>query len=108
MSLASACFESMWIDEDSDIQGNEAGLIATDSTVGEQRAMAVATCTDGLDNDGDGFTDCEDWECNHNPLVVDAEGQPICRYAGGRTCILGPRAGQPCGSDADCAALSGA
>ncbi|MCA9606675.1 MAG: hypothetical protein KC619_13815 [Myxococcales bacterium] len=100
--LRGPCSESMWIDDTQDIQGNEDGSLPTDSTRAEQIAMAVRTCTDGIDNDLDGFTDCEDWECNHNPLVVDSSGQPLCRHARGRTCVAGPRAGQTCGSDTDC------
>jgi hypothetical protein len=34
---------------------------------------------DGEDNDGDGFTDCDDWDCSHNPLVtVCADGPKVC------------------------------
>ncbi|MGF1466087.1 MAG: hypothetical protein ACFCGT_08125 [Sandaracinaceae bacterium] len=47
---------------------------------------AVRSCTDGLDNDGDGFTDCDDWDCNHDPLVrapvvvgSRVELRPLCR-----------------------------
>jgi hypothetical protein len=121
LSLRSPCFESLFIDDDSDVQGNEDGTLPTDATVDERRAMAWATCTDGVDNDGDGFTDCEDWECNHNPFAVqydpttdtvirDGAGNsvPLCRFAGGRTCISGPRAGQPCaGGDTDCGGVPG-
>jgi hypothetical protein len=31
---------------------------------------ALANCTDGRDNDADGFVDCEDWDCNHNPTTT--------------------------------------
>jgi len=27
-------------------------------------------CSDGLDNDGDTYVDCEDWDCRWNPLVT--------------------------------------
>ena len=27
------------------------------------------SCSDGVDNDGDGFTDCEDFSCTKNPDV---------------------------------------
>ena len=94
--------------------------------------MSVRSCTDGRDGDSDGFTDCEDWECNHNPRAVSVpagmtyddcfvetdpgsivctprrnpDGSPVCpplcRYAGGRTCVVGPRAGQTCTTDEDC------
>ncbi|HHH28735.1 MAG TPA: hypothetical protein ENK57_10380 [Polyangiaceae bacterium] len=68
----------------------------------EAREMVVRQCTDGLDNDNDGFTDCEDWECNHNPLAVDVDGNPICTQGEGLTCVAGPRVGQSCAEDGDC------
>ncbi|MFK7985010.1 MAG: hypothetical protein AB8I08_03190 [Sandaracinaceae bacterium] len=79
-----------------------------DLTTEERRRIAVAGCTDGRDDDRDGFVDCEDWDCNYNPLVIDEEGNPICRFAGGRTCTQGARAGEACSSDDDCSGLSGA
>ncbi|MBX3250990.1 MAG: hypothetical protein KF901_27685 [Myxococcales bacterium] len=30
---------------------------------------AIAACTDGLDGDVDGFIDCDDWDCQWNPLL---------------------------------------
>jgi hypothetical protein len=112
LSLLSPCFETTSVDEDTDLQGvdDEDQDIFQESTLEEQRRMVFRSCTDGIDGDRDGFTDCEDWECNHNPLAVDpVTGEPICRFAGGRTCILGPNAGQRCDRDEDCAgAVSGA
>jgi hypothetical protein len=29
-----------------------------------------ASCSDGIDNDDDGFTDCDDFGCSQNPLVT--------------------------------------
>lgn len=115
LRLSAACFETWSVDRDRD-------STITDATTDERRAMVFRACTDGVDNDGDGFTDCEDWECNHNPFAVqydpitdtvvrDGAGNPVplCRFAGGRTCISGPRAGQSCpGGDADCGAVPGA
>ena len=37
-------------------------------------------------------------------LVVDIDGNPVCRFAGGRTCSRGPRAGQTCSADGECCA----
>ena len=102
LRLESPCIESMWLERTTVTQGNEDRSIPTDTTMAERIAMAVRSCTDGIDNDRDGFTDCEDWECNHNPLVVDAEGNPICRRQTGRTCIAGPLAGRACAGDEDC------
>lgn len=58
----------------------------------EQQAMVRAGCTDGVDNDGDGFVDCEDWDCNHNPLAVHGPesplaGTPLCRGNDGRPLV---------------------
>jgi hypothetical protein len=27
-------------------------------------------CTDGADNDGDGYLDCDDFDCSMNPAVT--------------------------------------
>ena len=29
-------------------------------------------CTDGIDNDGDGYTDCDDFYCDEDPACIDA------------------------------------
>lgn len=39
-----------------------------------------ATCTDGLDNDGDGNFDCYDAECYALDQSLRAKGDSICRY----------------------------
>jgi hypothetical protein len=108
LGILAPCFETAWIEAKTSIQGNQAGRIPTDSTPAEQAAMSVALCSDGIDNDGDGFTDCEDWECNYSPHVVDASGTPLCRSSGGNTCIFGPSIGVACGSDINCGGVSGA
>lgn len=52
------------------------------------RAQVRAGCTDELDNDQDGFTDCDDWDCNHNPLAVHEDGvTPLCRGGDGRPLV---------------------
>ena len=48
-----------------------------------QQAQVRAGCTDGIDNDLDGFVDCDDWDCNHNPLAVTVDGLPLCRGGDG-------------------------
>lgn len=103
LEIESPCFEGMDLGN-----GRFRNLFAgvpDDLTEDERRQMVVDGCTDGLDNDRDGFIDCEDWDCNHNPLARRADGSPLCRYAGGRTCVRGARAGDPCTSDADCNGL---
>ncbi len=37
-------------------------------------------CSDGIDNDNDGFVDCEDWDCSWNPAVT------VCQPPGERVC----------------------
>ena len=37
-------------------------------------------CSDGLDNDNDGFVDCDDWDCSWNPDVT------VCQPPGERVC----------------------
>ena len=39
---------------------------------------AIARCDDGKDNDGDGFTDCDDWDCSNNPIVTVCDGPKVC------------------------------
>jgi hypothetical protein len=108
LGIISPCVESGYIDASSNVQCDGACVTPTDSTLPEQIAMSRAQCTDGIDNDGDGFTDCEDWECNYNPRALGADGEPLCQSAGGRTCVLGARAGEGCASDAECGGIAGA
>ncbi|MEE2780537.1 MAG: hypothetical protein VYE15_08430, partial [Myxococcota bacterium] len=50
-----------------------------DSACDELRVgQANAACSDGQDNDGDGFADCDDWDCSWNPLVTVCEGPRVC------------------------------
>ncbi|MEZ4444800.1 MAG: hypothetical protein R3B72_37340 [Polyangiaceae bacterium] len=37
-------------------------------------------CSDGLDNDNDGYVDCDDWDCSWNPEVT------VCQPPGKRVC----------------------
>jgi hypothetical protein len=76
-------------------------------TLEERQRQVRASCTDGADNDGDGFVDCEDFDCNYNTLAVGIDGQPLCRSRAARTCVRGSRAGTACASDADCAGVAG-
>jgi len=46
-------------------------------------AIVVANCSDGEDNDQDGFTDCEDWDCNWHPILrglceTETGGSLVC------------------------------
>ena len=42
-------------------------------------AAAENLCSDGLDNDEDGFVDCADWDCAWNPAVTACASKPkIC------------------------------
>ncbi|HAN31308.1 MAG TPA: hypothetical protein DCQ06_06880 [Myxococcales bacterium] len=43
-------------------------------------AVINGICSDGKDNDGDGFTDCDDWDCAWNPKVTVCEGKlKVCQ-----------------------------
>ena len=37
----------------------------------------LAACSDGQDNDGDSYVDCEDFDCSHHPLGV-CQGAKVC------------------------------
>ncbi|MBW2463736.1 MAG: hypothetical protein JRH11_18945 [Deltaproteobacteria bacterium] len=42
------------------------------SSITEDEAIiqvVIANCSDGVDNDQDGFVDCEDWDCNWHPTL---------------------------------------
>jgi hypothetical protein len=48
----------------------------------ESADLAIAACSDDVDNDGDGFVDCNDWDCDWNPLTAalcGADGGGVCR-----------------------------
>ena len=48
----------------------------------DPRRSPLPACADGRDNDGDGFTDCDDWDCAYNPAVLAAgrcQGPRVCR-----------------------------
>ena len=46
----------------------------------DSAAVINGICSDGKDNDGDGFTDCDDWDCAWNPKVTVCEGKPkVCQ-----------------------------
>ena len=46
-------------------------------SVGSTAEWQRFNCTDGIDNDADGFADCDDWDCNWNPVTRD-----LCLYPG--------------------------
>jgi hypothetical protein len=58
-----------------------------DRLMGYTRELAAENarlnCSDGMDNDADGFVDCDDWDCNWNPLIEgfcqERTGFLICR-----------------------------
>ncbi|MEZ4287503.1 MAG: hypothetical protein R3A47_05035 [Polyangiales bacterium] len=41
---------------------------------------SVATCSDGVDNDGDGYIDCDDFSCSKS---TDAAVLAVCNGGGG-------------------------
>ncbi len=109
LRVLSPCMEAPYLGSDFTQLGTGCPDVSASSVTTEERQRQVrASCTDGLDNDGDGFVDCEDFDCNYNPLAVTVDGRPLCRSTSGRTCLRGPRAGVRCSSDADCSGLAGA
>ena len=52
--------------------------VADDATVALacRESIDPAFCSDGIDNDLDGFTDCADADCAYNPLVTACAGLP--------------------------------
>lgn len=109
LRVRSPCMEAPYLGSSFTQVGNGCPSVSASSVTDEERQRQVrASCTDGLDNDGDGFVDCEDFDCNYNPYAVTQDGQPLCRSTLGRTCMRGPRAGTRCTSDTDCGDLVGA
>ncbi len=53
-------------------------LVNQKATPAEREAEANARCQDGLDNDQDGFIDCDDWDCSWNPDVTVCTGPRVC------------------------------
>ena len=60
-----------------------------------------ATCSDGVDNDCDGFTDCIDWSCTNTRVVTVC---PSTRDAGACVCRGAEATAAACrnGVDDDC------
>jgi hypothetical protein len=54
-----------------------------DGTVGGSQGEETI-CDDGLDDDGDGYTDCDDWDCDDDPICGGSgggsggDGEDIC------------------------------
>lgn len=75
---ASGCFFTRGGGEDTD-----GGSTATDGGGdgggggGVEGASAPGTCDDGQDNDGDGFTDCDDFDCDADPVCEAPATQTI-------------------------------
>ncbi|MEM1033541.1 MAG: hypothetical protein AAGN82_24615 [Myxococcota bacterium] len=52
--------------------------VLTDDTLGDVPLTPDMKCSDGLDNDLDGFVDCEDWDCSWNPEVTICTSPRVC------------------------------
>ncbi|MBN2693380.1 hypothetical protein JXR93_01835 [bacterium] len=69
----------------------ETGYACVNGTCVEQVAENTdALCSDGIDNDGDGFKDCDDYDCSRNTAVTVCGGttcDPACET--GFTCVNG-------------------
>mgnify|MGYP002038764261 CR=1 FL=1 len=44
----------------------------------DKQAVANFACSDEKDNDGDGYVDCDDFDCAWNPLVTVCDGPRVC------------------------------
>src|SRR6185295_17904464 len=55
-------------------------LIGTHGDVDGERTDEV--CADGIDNDGDGRTDCSDFGCRYDPSVTVCAPTPSLRFSG--------------------------
>ncbi len=58
-------------DEESDHEGDNAG-----------------ECADGQDNDGDGFVDCDDWDCLEKPACTDSDTGSDTDTCGGTVPVI--------------------
>ncbi len=64
------------LDDNCDGRTDEGFVCSTDENT-------AARCVDGIDNDGDGFVDCDDFGCSRNPAVT------VCVEATSRLCTDG-------------------
>lgn len=65
----SPCLESVFRAEDIDVRVpgmDEESL----------RAIAIQGCSDNFDGDADGILDCDDWDCQYNPLLNPRTNNP--------------------------------
>ena len=67
-----ACRESLGVDcNESFPRGSAEENAANDACVALNLPKTAAdACKDRVDNDGDGFTDCDDWDCSWNPVTM--------------------------------------
>ncbi len=70
------CLEGACVSTAADAgSGKDAGSAAKDG--GSTKAENTnALCSDGIDNDGDGYTDCDDYSCSKNPNVTVCQKVP--------------------------------
>lgn len=55
------------------------GIFSEQNPITEDHVNQLnARCSDGLDNDLDGFIDCDDWDCSWHPLVTVCQGPKVC------------------------------
>ena len=52
---------------------------ACQESLSDSLGSANEKCSDGKDNDADGYIDCADWDCSHNPAVTICNDKPkVC------------------------------
>ncbi|MBJ71094.1 MAG: hypothetical protein CMN31_07095 [Sandaracinus sp.] len=82
MVPASPCDESV-VDADADGEPDsiedllDLRLADPDTFFTRAYQQAQGRCTDGVDNDSDGFVDCDDWDCQWNPLLNPQTQRPL-------------------------------
>ncbi len=65
---SNSCLESIFpIGDDATFEGEN--VFGVDVPTISEQSLARDACTDGIDNDLDGFSDCFDWDCAWNPLT---------------------------------------
>lgn len=71
VAVRRVCQESLPQDMDPNCNGS-------DPTDQRCYNAVLAACSDGQDNDGDSYVDCEDFDCSHHPLRV-CKGIKVCQ-----------------------------
>ena len=73
------------------VQCGENQICVDEQCVDKADENTNEACSDGVDNDGDGYADCEDFDCSRNPDVTVCGGGNECDPAcgDGQVCVDG-------------------